>query len=42
MLGAGQLLVEGTAQTLLGVAPALTFAPSRLEQLYLEQLSLHG
>ena len=42
ILGAGRLLVEGTVPALLGVAPARTFAPSRLEQLYLEKLSLHG
>ena len=42
ILGAGRLLVEGTVPALLGVAPARTFEPSRLEQLYLEKLSLHG
>ncbi len=42
ILGAGRLLVEGTVPALLGVAPARTFAPSRLEKLYLEKLSLHG
>ncbi|NBR10410.1 MAG: ABC transporter ATP-binding protein [Opitutaceae bacterium] len=42
ILGAGQLLVEGTAQALLGVAPAQTPQPSRLEQLYLEKISHHG
>ena len=42
ILGAGRLLVEGTVPALLGVAPARPFAPSRLEQLYLEKLSLHG
>jgi len=42
ILGAGRLLVEGTVQALLGVAPVRTLEPSRLEQLYLEKLSLHG
>ncbi len=41
ILGSGQLLMEGTAQALLGVAPGRTLEPSRLEQLYLEKLSLH-